>query len=61
MPDLADRTLAQSLPQPRRPPAEGGDDPAAFQRDSAECEQQAASGKWKDCMNGKGWLYDTRI
>jgi hypothetical protein len=38
-----------------------GADDAAFQRDSAECEQQAAPGKWQDCMTGKGWIYDTRI
>jgi hypothetical protein len=38
-----------------------GADNAAFQRDSAECEQQAAAGKWHDCMTGKGWIYDTRI
>ena len=38
-----------------------GADNAAFQRDSAECEQQAAPGRWQDCMTGKGWIYDTRI
>jgi hypothetical protein len=40
---------------------DGGADDAAFYRDSAECEQQAAPGKWHDCMTGKGWIYDTRI
>jgi len=38
-----------------------GADDAAFQRDSAECEQQAAAGQWKDCMTGKGWIYDKRL
>ncbi len=34
---------------------------ADFQRDSADCEQQAAAGQWKDCMTGKGWIYDKRL
>ncbi len=38
-----------------------GADDAAFQRDSADCEQQAAAGQWKDCMTGKGWIYDKRL
>ena len=38
-----------------------GQDTEGFHRESAECEQQAAPGKWHDCMTGKGWIYDTRI
>jgi len=34
---------------------------AGFQRDSAECEQQAAPGKWQDCMFGKGWTYGAQM
>jgi hypothetical protein len=33
----------------------------AFQADSSECEKQAASGKWQECMLGKGWTYGARM
>jgi hypothetical protein len=38
-----------------------GQDEAAFRRDGADCEQQAAPGKWEACMNGKGWTYGSRM
>lgn len=38
-----------------------GESTAGFQRDSAECEQQAAAGKWESCMTGKGWIYGGRF
>ncbi len=34
-----------------------GQDTEGFHRESAECEQQAAPGKWQECMIGKGWTY----
>jgi hypothetical protein len=38
-----------------------GEGTAGFDRDSAACEQQAAPGKWQDCMLGKGWTYGARM
>jgi hypothetical protein len=37
-----------------------GADDAAFQRDSADCQQPNA-GAFDACMTGKGWAYDTRL
>jgi hypothetical protein len=35
-----------------------GADKAAFDRDSAECQQQAQGAQpWENCMKGKGWDY----
>ena len=49
-----------------------GADSAAFQRDSADCQQQAGApqpqqpgttppevGPWEACMNGRGWTYSS--
>ncbi len=38
-----------------------GQDTEGFHRESAECEQQAAPGKWQECMIGKGWTYGARM
>jgi hypothetical protein len=38
-----------------------GEGTEGFQRDSTECEQQAAAGKWESCMTGKGWIYGGRF
>ncbi|MBV9522541.1 MAG: hypothetical protein JO010_07095 [Alphaproteobacteria bacterium] len=35
-----------------------GADSAAFDRESAECQQRSAGpGQWDDCMKGRGWTY----
>ena len=38
-----------------------GQDTEGFHRESVECEQQAAPGKWQECMIGKGWTYGARM
>ncbi len=38
-----------------------GQDTEGIHRESAECEQQAAPGKWQECMIGKGWTYGARM
>ncbi|HZS84746.1 MAG TPA: hypothetical protein VFA50_17855 [Stellaceae bacterium] len=37
-----------------------GADSAAFQRESAACEQKSTGpGQWDDCMKSRGWTYSS--